>query len=169
MTNIKAIIFDWGDTIMRDFPDFNGPMANWPRVEAIAGVAGALEDLHHDFICCLASNAGDSDAELMGAALSRVNLSGYFHYLFTSHELGFKKPDPEFYLEIVRRTGVKLQQCIAIGNDYAKDIVPAKSVGMFTIWFCQAPPLSPAYSADCTVDSMDKLTAVLKESGILEG
>jgi len=26
---IKALIFDWGDTVMRDFPDCKGPMADW--------------------------------------------------------------------------------------------------------------------------------------------
>jgi len=27
MNKTKAIIFDWGDTVMRDFPEYQGPMA----------------------------------------------------------------------------------------------------------------------------------------------
>jgi putative hydrolase of the HAD superfamily len=74
MNKTKAIIFDWGDTIMRNFPEYPGPMAYWPRVEAVTGINDALQHLQKDFICCLASNAVNSDAGLMGLALSRVNL-----------------------------------------------------------------------------------------------
>ena len=28
-----ALIFDWGDTVMRDFPDIKGPMAEWKHVD----------------------------------------------------------------------------------------------------------------------------------------
>jgi len=35
---IRALIFDWGDTVMRVFPEFSGPMAHWPRVEAVHGI-----------------------------------------------------------------------------------------------------------------------------------
>ena len=56
-----AIVFDWGDTVMRDFPEFKGPMTLWPRVEAVDGVTEALESLYQDTVCCLASNAGEVD------------------------------------------------------------------------------------------------------------
>ena len=37
MNKIKAFIFDWGDTVMCDFPEYPGPMVDWPRVEAWRG------------------------------------------------------------------------------------------------------------------------------------
>jgi putative hydrolase of the HAD superfamily len=120
MNKMKAIIFDWGDTVMRDFPEYTGPMAYWPQVEPVEGIDDALKQLQKSFICYLASNAGDSDAALVAAALSRVNLRQYFRYLFTSHELGVKKPDPAFYREILSRITLKPEQCAAVGNDYTK-------------------------------------------------
>jgi putative hydrolase of the HAD superfamily len=162
MNKTKAIIFDWGDTVMRDFPEYPGAMAYWPQVEAVAGIEKALQQLRKDFICCLASNAVDSDAGLMGLALSRVNLGQYFRYLFTSHELGYKKPDPAFYREILRRMNTQTEQCIAVGNDYEKDIVPAKSAGMHTIWFSTHPGSIAAPCADYTITSMDELPQVIR-------
>jgi len=162
MNPIKAIIFDWGDTVMRDFPEYPGPMAYWPKVEAVAGIERALHHLQKDLICCLASNAVDSDAGLMGLALSRVNLRQHFQYLFTSRELGFKKPDPAFYREILRRMNLQPEQCIAVGNSYEKDILPAKTVGINTVWLSTHPDSIAAPCADYSIDSMDKLGLIIK-------
>jgi HAD superfamily hydrolase (TIGR01509 family) len=163
MNTIKAIIFDWGDTVMRDFPEYPGPTAYWPKVEAVPGIEKALQQLPKDFVCCLASNAIDSDAGLMGLALSRVTLREYFRYLFTSRELGFKKPDPTFYREILRRMELQPEDCIAVGNDYEKDIVPAKSVGMYTIWFSTHPDSTLTPCADYTIAGMDQLVPVIEK------
>ncbi|HJX36783.1 MAG TPA: HAD family hydrolase [Dehalococcoidales bacterium] len=162
MNKTKAIIFDWGDTVMRDFPEYQGPMAYWPEVEIVAGIGKTLQQLQKDFICCLASNAVDSDAELMGIALSRANLRPYFQHLFTSRELGFKKPDPAFYREILTKLQLKPEDCIAIGNDCEKDIIPAKSVGINTIWFSTHPGSIAAQCADYTITSMDELVPVIE-------
>ena len=163
MNKTKAIIFDWGDTVMCDFPEYTGPMAYWPKVEVVPGIEKALQQLQKDFICCLASNAVDSDAGLMGLALSRVNLRQYFQYLFTSRELKYQKPDPAFYREILRRINLQPEQCIAVGNNYEKDIVPAKSVGIHTIWFSNHPGSVPAPHADHSINSMDKLIPVIEK------
>jgi len=162
LNTIKAIIYDWGDTVMRDFPEYKGPMANWPKVEIIAGADKALNHLHKNFICCLASNAGDSDVELMGIALSRVNLRQYFDYLFTSRELKVKKPDPMFYREIIRKLMLKPEQCLVMGNDYHKDIVPAKSIGAITIWLTGNSDPIAAPCADYLIDSMEKSVTVIE-------
>lgn len=163
MNTIKAIIFDWGDTVMRDFPAYPGPMAYWPAVEVVPGIEKALQPLQKDFICCLASGAVDSDAGLMSIAVSRVNLRQYFQYLFTSRELGFKKPDPAFYREILRMMNLQPEQCIAVGNDYEKDIVSAKSVGMNTIWLSTHPDSTQTPCADYSITAVEQLMPVIEK------
>lgn len=148
---------------MHDFPEFKGPMADWPRVEAVDGIVDTLAYVQQKLICCLASNAGDSDAELMGLALERVNVRRYFHYLFTSKELGARKPDPDFYIGILKILNIKPQECVAVGNDYEKDIAPAKSVGMRTIWFSLISPSKAGSSADFAISSMKDLASVLEK------
>ena len=39
----RCVLFDWGDTLMRDFPEFSGPMASWSHVEALPNVKEVLE------------------------------------------------------------------------------------------------------------------------------
>ena len=36
MDGMKHIVFDWGDTLMRDFPGTPGPMYMWERIEVPA-------------------------------------------------------------------------------------------------------------------------------------
>ncbi len=160
---IKAIVFDWGDTLMRGLPEFQGAMVHWPRVEVVPSVAEALEQLYGRFICCVASNAEDSDAELMGQALARVGIRQYFHYLFTSKELGAAKPEPEFFSEILRRLDVEPEECVMVGNDYVTDIVPAKAVGMRTILFLEIPVAGVVPSADVIINSMRHLPAAVAD------
>jgi putative hydrolase of the HAD superfamily len=159
--SIRAVVFDWGDTIMRDFPDYNTAMVYWPRVELIDGAREALAVLSPRFTCCLASNAGISDAELMGQALDRVAVRPYFHHLWTSKELGAAKPNPEFFLAITRRLGLRPEECVMVGNDYAKDIAGAKAAGLRTIWLAPAGAVLPVGGDTCVIYSLHDLPAAL--------
>jgi putative hydrolase of the HAD superfamily len=157
---MQAVIFDWGDTVMRDFAEYAGAMVTWPRVEAIPGVQAALEQLSGRYICVLASNAGASDAALMGQALERVGLRRYFRHLFTSKELGAVKPQPAFFLGVARQIGVPPEACIMVGNDLVKDIGGAKSCGMRTVWLSAAGAGGP--EADRIITTMTELPAAVR-------
>jgi FMN phosphatase YigB (HAD superfamily) len=161
MNNNTLVIFDWGDTVMRDIPGYKGPMASWPRIEIVEGVEQALDNIHKKFTCCLASNAGDSDAALMGVALERVEIKQYFDYLFTSKELAAKKPDPAFYKTILTKLNFSPDNCVAVGNDYEKDIVPAHSLGIKTVWLSPVRIPGAYNAADVIISSMSELPSVL--------
>lgn len=133
---IKAVIFDWGDTLMRDFAEEAGPMAFWSKVEVIDGVEEALKYLKSkNKILCVASNAGISDTNLMKMALKRGKIDSYFDFFFTSSEIGYKKPDPRFFLHICQKLNLLPFECLMIGNELNKDILGAKTAGLQTIWF----------------------------------
>lgn len=162
-SKIKAIIFDWGDTLMRDYKEYSGAMVNWPHVEIILGVKEALDKLNEKYICCVASNAGDSDVESMGKALERVDIRKYFKHLFTSNELGYSKPSLEFFYEISHRLNIEESNCIMIGNDYFKDIVPAKQVGMRTILLSEEMNKPIMTYTDVVITSMKELNSAIAE------
>lgn len=130
---VRAVIFDWGNTLMRNL-GYSGPMCDWPRVELLPGTRDALTDLSKDFRLFAASNAGDSNAELMGRALARVGIRDRFERIWTARELGWKKPDPRFFEAAVRETGLLPAACAAVGDDYARDIVPAAAAGLRAVW-----------------------------------
>lgn len=163
MPKIKTIVFDWGDTLMKDFSEYEGPMADWEYVEIVDGVSKSLHIVSQSYICCVASNAGASNSELLGMALKRVDIQQYFQYLFTSRELGFSKPSLDFFSKIVQTLGFTPQECIMVGNDYNKDIIPAKKIGMQTIFFSQESKDANFDHADYVMSSMENLHDIILE------
>jgi putative hydrolase of the HAD superfamily len=131
---IKTLIFDWGDTIMRDY-GLPGPMAHWEKVDWIPGAEKALKILSKKYTCTIATSADHSGTAEMIAALTRVGAEKYFHHFFSSQEIGFKKPDPGFFDAIAKKLSLDPSACVMIGNFYEKDIVGAKQAGMQTVWF----------------------------------
>ena len=51
--------------------------------------------------------------------------------LHTSYEnIGYCKPNPEYYKEIASRLGVSAEQCLMVGNDVTEDMEAAQEAGM---------------------------------------
>lgn len=157
---VDALIFDWGDTIMRDF-GIPGPMADWEKVEYIPGAEEALSNLSPHFTCVIATSADHSGTEEMIAALKRVNANRYFHHFFASRDLGYKKPDPEFFKSITRKIGLTPGRCIMIGNIFEKDIVGAAKAGLQTILFDEHRHEGTFHEADEIITHMKELPKLL--------
>lgn len=52
--------------------------------------------------------------------------------LYTTYEnIGYCKPNPEYYKEILSRIGLNAEQCVMVGNDVSDDMV-AEKLGMKT-------------------------------------
>ena len=95
---IKLAIFDWGNTLMIDLPGYTGPMAFWEKVEKIEGVEEILIELKRKNIhIAVASNAKDSNSQLMKQAFERVDLDHYIDSFYTSFELENRKPELDFF------------------------------------------------------------------------
>jgi HAD superfamily hydrolase (TIGR01509 family) len=159
---IKALIFDWGDTVMRDFSDQPGPMADWEKVEWIPGAEAALKTLSKEYFCAIATNASMSDTELMRKALRRIDAEKYFRFFISSKDIGFEKPDLMFFRSIAALIGNNTNECIHIGNLYEKDIRGAKAAGMFTILFNEKKLQGSFPDADVVIKNMEQLPAAIK-------
>jgi len=131
---ITTLLFDWGDTLMKDFKCYSGAMCFWEKVELIEGVSEVLPLLSKSYKCYVVTNAGDSDRELVLMALNRVGIGNYFKYIYTSKELGYDKSNKLFYISILKNINVSPSEVFMIGNDYKKDIENAKIVGINTIY-----------------------------------
>ncbi len=162
---ITTIIFDWGDTLMVNFPQYSGPMADWPEVQAMPGAEKILASLAPNYRLVLASNAAESDAGLVKKALTRVNLDGYFQDIFTFHELGARKPDAGFFRAIEKRLNLSSRQCVMVGDSYADDITGALAAGWQGIWFnAAAQPcagLMPRHEAE--IYQLNDLTQIMRQ------
>lgn len=157
---IKAIIFDWGDTIMRDFPGKKGPMYQWDHVEWIPGAEDALKMLVGKCKLIIATSAFQSDTNDMIKALERVGAHKYFDRFFSSKDLGYEKSDVRFYKSIARSINVLPENCAMVGNLYEKDIVIAKECGMFTVFFNKEGTINTFEKADKIINSFEELTPI---------
>lgn len=159
---IKAIIFDWGDTVMRDYPELDTPMYTWEHVEYIPDIEQALQILHKKYTMVIATNAVQSDTAAMIKALERVGAEQYFGFFFSSKDLGYEKPDIRFFTTIADIIIIKPEECIMLGNLYEKDITGAKDAGMKTILFDEKSTDIEYPKADQVIHSMKFLLKAIE-------
>ena len=151
---IRALVFDWGDTVMRVFPEFSGPMAHWPRVEAVPGIENALRAAKLSYAIALASNASDSGSGLVRDALERAGLEKYFDEVFTARDLKATKPNSAFYRGILRKLELAPEEVVMVGDHFETDIAGAKKTGLWTIWYNPSdkePPIGLERMADVVI------------------
>jgi putative hydrolase of the HAD superfamily len=158
---IKLLVFDWGDTIMRDF-GLPGPMSAWPHVAWIEGAETALRTLSRKYTCAIATSADHSDVDEMKAALCRVGAERYFHLFYSQKELGYKKPDVRFFTSVLSLSGFFAAESAMIGNLYDKDIIGAKTAGMTTCWFNENGIQDNYPLADHMISHMEQLLTIFQ-------
>lgn len=130
-----CLLFDWGDTLMRDFKEFSGPMKDWPRLEAIHGAAEALAALYPAWTLALATNANDSGEPDIRAALQRVNLDQFLDRVYCFKKVGHKKPSAAFFQYILNDLKLAPRSVCMVGDNYETDVLGANACGMPAIWF----------------------------------
>lgn len=134
MRESRCILFDWGNTLMRDFPDAEGPMADWPRVETLPGVEDILLQLHPHWTLALATNAVASDEPSVWRALDRGGIAHLLDRVFCFQTIGHKKPAPAFFDHIVRDLPMDRDRIVMVGDDFENDIQGATRAGIRSIW-----------------------------------
>ncbi len=69
--------------------------------------------------------------------LETYGMLPYISAVFSSAEAGLSKPDPRFYELALRETQCLPSKAVMVGDRIDNDIIPAKEVGMHTIWVKQ--------------------------------
>lgn len=67
------------------------------------------------------------------ATESRIRWTGLepeeFEFYTTYEDIGYCKPNPNYYMEVAKRIGLKPEECLMVGNDVTEDMV-AETIGM---------------------------------------
>lgn len=154
----SIFIFDWGDTLMRDIKGQEGKMCDWPHVEAMPGAKNLLQALSKKALIYVATNAADSSVEDIIKALVRAELAPYIDGCFCRDNIGYCKPEPQFYLSILDRLNVEPQEVSMIGDSLDNDILPARNLGMQAYWL----------NADESIDSAPEGVTLIRSLDILD-
>jgi putative nucleotidyltransferase with HDIG domain len=152
MSEIRAVFFDAGDTLIRLNEDYAGPMVDWPELTPVSGVSEALVALSGHFALAVLSNAEDSTMDQVQAAMRRVGLDAFFPVILTARDAGVSKPDPAYFRAGLARSGVPAEAAVMIGDYYQVDVVGAKEAGLRAIWYnpglAPCPEPHPRYDAE---------------------
>ena len=119
---INVYLFDWGDTLMVDFPGVTGKMCDWEIVEAVTGAKETLEELSKQSKIYIATGAADSTELEIQQAFERVGLSQYITGYFCKANLGLSKGSPEFLESILDKLKVPSSSVAMVGDNLVKDM-----------------------------------------------
>ena len=73
--------------------------------------------------------------EVQYKKLHRSGLSSYFSHVFLSETIGYQKPKPEFFNEVLCELGASKEECLVIGDNYEADIEGAMNFGLDQVYY----------------------------------
>ena len=83
--------------------------------------------------------------------LEEMGIRRYFDVIVSSAEEGVAKPDPRIFNIALTRAGCTPEQAVMIGDRIDNDIVPAKQIGMKTVWIKQGVGRYWNIQGDCEI------------------
>jgi putative hydrolase of the HAD superfamily len=154
-----TVLFDWGDTVMRDDPASTVPMVEWPTIEVVAGIADVLAYLHSSGRrIVLATSASISTEHQIRAALARGGLDQYFARIYCFENTQLPKGEA-FYHHILSDLNLPASEALMVGDGFQKDVQDSNAVGIFAIWFNPRSDETRTGELHVTIHSMGELLA----------
>ena len=98
--------------------------------------------------------------------LINFGIRQYIDVIIASAEEGVAKPDKRIFELALNRTNCKAEHAVMIGDRIDNDIIPAKEMGMKTVWIKQGMgkywKISNDYeNADFVIDNLSELLTIL--------
>lgn len=86
------------------------------------------------------------------------------NYLSTSETVGYRKPHPKIFEDMLSQLGTKPEETMYVGDDPLNDVAPARAMGMISVWFkedddVEVEPLPE--EIDFTIRSTEELLTIL--------
>lgn len=151
------VLFDWGDTVMRDDPEKTTPMVEWDTVEAIEGIADVLAYLHASGRrIALATSADVSSETQIRAALARCGIETYFSHIYSFTNTNLKKGDA-FYRHILSDLNIAARDALMVGDHFEKDVQVPNHLGIFAVWLNSLSEETVTSDIQYTIHSMPEL------------
>jgi len=124
-----------------------------------------LEELHHDFTLGVISNFNGN----LEVVCREFNLDTLLDLILDSGNLGIEKPDPRIFELALKRLKLNASSCYFVGDSFERDIVPAKQVGLQTVWLCgpDHPRCPEPTKVDYFISSLLELRNIFSAKGEL--
>jgi len=89
--------------------------------------------------------------------MTDAGIYSYFRYHFISEEIGYSKPQPEFFAYALQQTKAKPEEVLMVGDSVTSDIAGAKAAGIDS---CYIGP--ETVDATYSISHLMKLTNIIK-------
>ncbi|HBV24176.1 MAG TPA: noncanonical pyrimidine nucleotidase, YjjG family [Jeotgalicoccus sp.] len=124
------------------------------------GIEEVLKEISTDYKIYAASNG------VLTMQENRLELSGlnkYFTDLYVSDDIGYAKPNINFFTESMNRAKLKASEILMIGDSLVSDITGARAAGIDSVWYNPygLENLSKI-SADYEIKDLHELAGILK-------
>jgi 2-haloacid dehalogenase len=124
---LQAVAADLGVTVTDDqATTFGGSVGDWP---AFADSGDALRRLQTRFQLAVITNCDD---DLFAASETRLGVR--FDHVITAQQVGSYKPDLANFHFAHEKIGVPRERILHVAQSLYHDHVPAKQLGMTTVW-----------------------------------
>lgn len=134
------------------------------------------EELYPDTMKCLQIlrekyHLGIIANQIPGAEkrLERMGIRQFFDLIVSSAEEGVAKPDPAIFRIALTRAACPPEQTVMIGDRIDNDIIPAKQMGMKTVWIKQGVgqywnTQGDSETPDYEVNSLSEILSIFSSS-----
>ena len=148
-------------------------VVNTYQLQEVAPYRHDLERLYHDAERVLQPLSGHytlgviaNQTDGLAQRLEAYGIRSYFTHIISSWDHQVMKPDPRLFEIALQEAGCPPNQALMVGDRLDNDILPAKSVGMKTIWIRQGfggmqTIRHPSEEPDATVSSLSELLPLL--------
>ena len=124
------------------------------------GAEAMLEELDGEYRLFICSNGSSC---VQAGRIKSAGIARYFENIFISEEIGFDKPDANYFRVCFSRIpGFEPDRAIVVGDSLTSDIRGGRNAGITTCWY---NPRARSRSGDCVpdweIDSLNRLRPLL--------
>lgn len=136
---------------------------DWPEVAAVDGARETVSALHDKYRLVVGTNAANSNASQISAALARVGLAEWIDDIFTFNEIGSRKPEPAFYSQMEQLLHVKRDQIVMVGDEFVADVLGPSRAGWRAVWLNPEARLAPGLNPlqDAEIQNLAELPGII--------
>jgi HAD superfamily hydrolase (TIGR01549 family) len=137
---VRAICFDFGDTLSDQGTELRDAAGTMVHVELLAGAREVLRELaRRGYPLALVV---DGERASLDNVLREHGLEGLFGATVVSEAVGVAKPHPLMFERALRELGVTESdygRTIMVGNRLERDVKGAHALGMVAVWLDWSP------------------------------
>lgn len=127
----------------------------------LPGAEEAVKRLHEKYRLFLLSNG---TAVVQQGRLTSANLYPWFEKVFISQEMGFNKPDKQFFDRCFAQiSGFDPDKALMVGDSLTSDIQGGINAGVRTVWVNPAHKVAGKIRPDYEIEALPQLEALLEE------